>query len=141
MKLTDLKEWGGRDLPGPGDEATWDGRSPESEHEPMAQTTPAAELAQEYLFVDPHAIATMHDEKEIVQYMKTCGFTKVTNDTGHAFVPAIKHAIKPMIANMHDEVAVESLPSLAQLGESLPEQITITELQAAAKKWAHIAFN
>lgn len=141
MKLTDLKEWGGQDLPGAGDEATWDGRSPEGDDEPSQQTVTVDELSQEYLFVDPRAFAQLDDEQEIIKYMKTCGFTKVINDTGHQFVPAIKHALKPMFQAYQSGglIPVASLDGLAELGENLPEDITITQIQAAAKKWANLA--
>jgi len=141
MKLKDLKEWGGRDLPGPGDEATWDGRSPDNGDDPAQQTVTVDELPQEYMFVDPRAIAPLEDEKEIVKYMQTCGFSKVSNDTGHQFVPAIKHALKPMFQAYQSGgvIPVASLDGLAELSESLPEDITITQIQAAAKKWANLA--
>lgn len=141
MKLKDLKEWGGRDLPGFGDEATWGGRSPEGTDEPAQQTTSVDELPQEYMFVDPRALAHLEDEAEIVKYMQTCGFSKVINDTGHQFVPAFKHALKPMfqVFQSGGAVPVANLDSLAKLGESLSEDVTITQIQAAAKKWANLA--
>lgn len=141
MKLKDLKEWGGRDLPGPGDEATWDGRSPEGDDEPAMQSVSIDELPQEYMFVDPRAFAQLEDESGIVKYMKTCGFSKVTNDTGHQFVPAIKHALKPMfqVFQSGGAIPIASLDGLADLSETLPEDITITQIQAAAKKWVNLA--
>lgn len=141
MKLTDLKEWGGRDLPGFGDEATWGGRSPEGDDEPAMQSVSLDELPQEYMFVDPRAIAPLNDEAEITKYLQTCGFTKVTNDTGHQFVPAIKHALKPMfqVFQSGGEVPIASLDGLAELGETMSEKVSITELQVAAKKWVALA--
>ena len=150
MKLKDLKEWGGRDLPGFGDEATWGGRSPDGGDDRVSveeyiknDYVSTADLNYEYFFVDPGEFDVKDTEEQIMQGLKNLSI-KVTNDTGHPFATAFMHAIKPVwnfcCAGEDRWIAKEHLPALAELvSNGSAEEFTITQLQALSKKWLDVA--
>lgn len=151
MKLKDLKEWGGRDLPGFGDEATWGGRRPRSEEEDetddfggylASEYTETPELDNACFPIDPGEFSKDSDEAFIKESLGILGY-KVQNDTGHPFAAAFLHAIKPVWNFCCDGperwVKNEHIEELTQLSASIGKEFTITQLQAVCKRWLQIA--
>lgn len=149
MKLTDLKEWGGRDLPGFGDEATWGGRSPDGGGDRASlqdylssDYTNTSELDNECFFIDPGEFGPHDDEVELKKIFKNLGIT-VENDTGHPLPVAFTHAFKPVwnfCCNGPDRwIAKEHIPALQQLCTSVGPTFTVTQIRALSKQWLNIA--
>lgn len=149
MKLKDLKEWGGRDLPGFGDEATWGGRSPDGGDDRASlkdylasDYTETSELDNECFFIDPGEFDIKDDEAEILRCFKNLGVT-VKNDTGHPLAVAFMHAFKPVwnfcCSGPDRWIADEHIPKLRELCTSVGPDFTITQIQALSKQWVNIA--
>lgn len=152
MKLKDLKEWGGRDLPGFGDEATWGGRRPYGEDDDddrgdfasylSSEYTETPELDKDCFMIDPGEFSKTMTEEDILESLKILGY-KIQNDTGHPFATAFMHAIKPMWNFCCDGpdrfVKNEHVSELEELCTPVGKQFTITQLQVLCKKWLAIA--
>lgn len=142
MKLKQLKEWGGRDLPGFGDEATWGGRTPtiddDEPEDPLADyfRTDADELNGIFI-VDPGEYS--NDDPEVEAQLKRDGY-RIENDTGHSFVAAFSHAQKPVYnyfcSGTEDRyVSMYVVAELKRLAQEAGKKFTITDLQRLNNKW------
>lgn len=142
MKLKQLKEWGGRDLPGFGDEATWGGRTPypddDEQEDPLADYYRTDDDALDGIFiVDPGEYS--NGDPDVEAQLKRDGY-KITNDTGHGFPEAFSHAQKPVYnffcAGTEDHyVSTYVIAELKRIAGEAGKSFTITELQALNKKW------
>lgn len=151
MKLRDLKEWGGRDLPGPGDEATWGGRTPYGDEDDQRADlgeylknnfVSTADAPDDAFFINIGWFHMNDTEKEINENLKGLGL-KVANDTGHAYASAFLHAIKPMwdfcCGNTDHYLTHDKVRSLQELTAQMGKSFSITEMKAGVKKWMSIA--
>lgn len=149
MKLKDLKEWGGRDLPGFGDEATWGGRTPygsddDEQVDPMADFTRTDMLDNSCFFIDigEFDIKDQVTDEELAAHFKKLDY-KIANDTGHSLVQAFYHSIKPMwlfcCADPDRFVHADAIPELKALTEKMGEpNWSITQIQAGVREWMKI---
>lgn len=151
MKLHHLKEWGRSDLPGFGDQATFGGRSPDTENSQQSfddyiktEYTHVSELPEDAFPVPVGWLHLDFDEAEITKTLKKYGGLSVSNDTGHPFAQAFNHVIKPLwnfsCNSDEDQLILKSDENqLKAISASSGKQITITQLQAIVKKWMAVA--
>lgn len=151
MKLKDLKEWGGRDLPGFGDEATWGGRTPHGSDDDEQQSladyiknefVSTADAPDDAFFINVGWFHLDDTEKEIQENLKHSKVT-VTNDTGHDFAKAFNHAIKPMwdfcCGDTDHFISHEGIRAMQALTQQMGNKFSVTDLKAGVSKWMSIA--
>lgn len=154
MKLKDLKEWGGRDLPGFGDEATWGGRRPHGEDDDdrsslsdymSSDFVSTADMPDNAFIVPVGAIHHDDDEASIKNTLKVDGEgIVVSNDTGHDYAKAFHHCIQPMwdfACGGEEEryVSRDRVKPLQDLVAQMGKKFSMTDLQAGVKKWMDVA--